>query len=197
MMIRIWLAVVGVLLLLGGYLIIDDQELRNDHSRPQVLDVVHKAKHAENPLRKMEERFSVIVRDRASLPPALVRLVLRPSGLPRRAVERAFFQKVGEFRGDVWVMIADSRVCVAQLSRATASCEGANVVYRRGIALGMFQAPKGNSKRPTGFVVVGIAPDGKKSVTLMVGTKRQRRPITQNFYAAAANVPIKVLGLAG
>jgi hypothetical protein len=152
-------------------------------------------KYGEMSYRNIEREFSSIDRDREGQSPTHLRLWERTSGLPRSAVRRAFFQKVGEFKGTVWIMITKDRICIAHLRRAGASCDRPESVYRRGIALGLFQAPKGTSEKPSGFVVVGIAPDDKRFVTLLIGQRHQRRPIHHNFYAAASAVPIKVLGL--
>lgn len=180
------------ILLLGCYLVAHGAE--NTVSPSKDMSVTY-GETSKTSLRKMEHRFGVIDRRRQDQPLPLLRLLERTSSLPHSAVRHAFVQRVGEFKGTAWIMIAPGRICIAHLARAGAACDRPGPVHRRGIAVGLFQAPKSTSKKPTGFLVAGIAPDGKNFVQLMIGKRRLRRPIHHNFYAAASAIPITVLGL--
>jgi hypothetical protein len=165
-------------------------DFRSTMDLPESVD-----RQAGMTLHHMEKLFSTI-RDRGQLQsPHALELLQRTSGLKRNEIDQANFHKVGQLNGDVWLMIARHWICIAHLKRQAAACETPRSVYTRGIALGVFQPPADVGKRATGFLVAGIAPDGKHHVTFMVGDQLQRRPIRQNFYGNAADVPIKVLRL--
>ena len=152
-------------------------------------------RHAQPSYRRMAHRFSVIGRRQQTPSLALMRLLERTSGFPQNVVARGVFQTVGKPKARVWVMIARSGICMAQLRRTAATCDVPRRVYRLGIAVGSFKAPKEAHGLPTSFVVTGIAPDNKKFVTVLVGKRHRRLPINHNFYALASAAPIKVLGL--
>lgn len=147
---------------------------------------------AKETYRLMKRRFSVLGRSDQLQAPRLLRLLRQASGLSESAVQGAFLQRVGRFAGPVWLMIARNQVCIAQQELEGAYCEKPEHVYRRGIAVATFQASK--DEELTDFAISGIAPDGKRFVTFLIGNERQRQPIHRNFYAAAAPVPIKVVG---
>jgi hypothetical protein len=141
----------------------------------------------------VERKFDVIARRRARDSRSLVRLLVSTGGVPRSAAENAHIQKVGTFKGTVWLVIARNRVCIAR--RGAVACDTLRPVLRRGLALSTFRAPKKPHEELTDFVLVGIAPDGVRAVTLLVGTKQQHRTVHNNVYAAASDAPITVIGL--
>jgi hypothetical protein len=153
--------------------------------------------HADVPVRDarraLRRGFRLWRAPGATPPAALRRKVLATLGAPAGArFEDARYVRTA--RGGIWVADAGRVTCLIQAARGAVICDATARVARRGLMLGVYSVAAGG--RPKDFLVLGIAPDGAGHARLRVGGRVRRVVVRDNAYAAGAEEPIGLAGLA-
>jgi hypothetical protein len=95
----------------------------------------------------------------------------------------------------LWVVQGRGVTCLFQAVTGAVSCSPAPSAEKQGLLLGVYKFDPSAQKRPSNFVVLGVAPDWAKVVRATVGRRRIKILIADNAYGYRAEVPIKVQGL--
>jgi hypothetical protein len=129
-----------------------------------------------------------------------------PGGVPprvRRGVQRTIDQtgspalrysagrRVRTASGEVvWLVPGRGVLCMFRETRPAFACRPATTAYRRGITLELYRTTQASSHRPTRFTVIGVAPDGVRTISARVGNRPLIIPVHNNTFDAQASRPI-------
>lgn len=92
----------------------------------------------------------------------------------------------------LWLVRGRGVVCMFDSATFAASCSTASRVVRRGLDLAMTTGVKGDGE-PTGFRIVGVAPDGATAVRLVpTGSSRRVVPVHDNTFSIRSRRPLGV-----
>jgi hypothetical protein len=72
----------------------------------------------------------------------------------------------------------------------TSACGTLARAARSGIALQTYEVPANPSEPPEDFAIVGLVPDGWRTVTVKVGAHPARVSVSRNVYSLDAKEPI-------
>jgi hypothetical protein len=93
----------------------------------------------------------------------------------------------------LWVVSGRDVICMVRAANAAVACNTMARAYRQGLLLEVSKLDKAHGRRPTKFTVLGIAPDGVKSIAAQVGKRRRRIAVIHNAFSAEARTPINVV----
>jgi hypothetical protein len=92
----------------------------------------------------------------------------------------------------IWVANSGKDTCIIQAHGGAIACEPREVLFQRGVALGVAEVGRPADRESREFAVYGIVPDQIRAIEVQVGNKRRRVPIRDNSYWLRASEPIMV-----
>jgi hypothetical protein len=180
-------AVAGALavVLLLGYLfwhpLADDQDgsAKSDPAPPQAFD-------------SAQQRNFAVLRGATQPVPGALRAELREVRNQSVRALRLNAAKYVQAGDGIWVANGRKDTCIIQAHGGAVSCVPRNVLFQRGVALGVADIGPQTDRNSREFAVYGIVPNQIKAIEVSIGNKKQRVPIRDNSYALRASEPILV-----
>jgi hypothetical protein len=121
------------------------------------------------------------------MPAPLLRKVAKTLGAQPEELQPQAAQHARTHDGAVWVLANRRAVCLARAADGSVACEQADLVRRRGMALGTGGRPDPATGKPPFFLVYGLVPDGARAVRLRIGGKRSATVrVRRNVYSLRA-----------
>lgn len=104
-------------------------------------------------------------------------------------LDTAKYVQVGD---GIWVANGRNDTCIIQAHGGALSCVPRDILFRRGVALGVAEmGPLADQKHPE-FTVYGIVPNQIRAIEVEIGSKKRLVPIRDNSYWLRASKPILV-----
>lgn len=95
----------------------------------------------------------------------------------------------------LWVANGRGETCIIQAHGGAVSCVSRATLIETGVALGVVKLGPPPDHKPQEFGVVGLVPNGVKTVVVKVGKKRRLLAVRNNSYSLRASFPIEVTRL--
>ena len=153
--------------------------------------------HSSLPVSQLKASFAILDSQPIAVPTSLLSRAESTLGAPKGTLASLEARYAGTSDGKFWILFDASVVCLIQDGKGAIACGSIADVLANGLALGVFDPPKEERKRPTNFLVLGLAPNWASEVRLRVGRDRHARvPIQGNVYSQAAPVPVTIEELA-
>lgn len=95
----------------------------------------------------------------------------------------------------LWMVPGRGVTCMFRAVSIASTCIATVDAYRYGMLLQTYKVGKAPGIRPSHFVVLGVAPDGAKTVSVKFGERTRTVPIVDNAFRVQAEAQIRVVGL--
>jgi hypothetical protein len=93
----------------------------------------------------------------------------------------------------VWVVRGKSVVCIVRDVKASIACDTSVNAARHGLVLGTYRIGPPPQRKPTQFLMLGIAPDWARAVRIKVRYGPARTvPVSKNAFSFLSKSPIRV-----
>jgi hypothetical protein len=127
---------------------------------------------------------------------AAQRRALGAVGAPPGALALDDAQLIETEQGNLWLTAGDGLVCAFETRTYALSCDLVATVLKRGLFLGTVERPAAYASNRQRFLMIGVVPDGVRSVRLRVGAgSSQRVAVRNNAVSADAREPIIIQAL--
>jgi hypothetical protein len=178
------IAIAGTLIavLLIGYMIwkpLADEQGGSATSRPASRQAFDTAQ---------QQNFTVLRGPTRPVPPALQAELrqARNRTVKTLSLNTAKYVRAGD---GIWIANGRNATCIIQAHGAAVSCEPRDVLFQRGVALGVAEIGPTTDRE---FAVYGIVPNQIRAIEVQIGKKKQLVPIRDNSYSLRASEPILV-----
>lgn len=92
----------------------------------------------------------------------------------------------------IWVTNGRNDTCIVQAHGGAVSCVPRDILFQRGVALGVAEIGPLADRKPREFAVYGIVPNQIKAIEVQIGDERRSVSIRDNSYSLRAAKPILV-----
>lgn len=92
----------------------------------------------------------------------------------------------------IWVANSRNATCIIQAHGGAVSCVPRDILFQRGVALGVAEIGPLADRKPREFAVYGIVPNQIRAIEVQIGDKKRLVPIRDNSYSLRASEPILV-----
>ena len=92
----------------------------------------------------------------------------------------------------IWVANGRSDTCIIQAHGGAVSCVPRDILFRRGVALGVAEMGPLADQKSREFTVYGIVPNQIRAIEVQIGDRKRMVPLRNNSYSLHASEPILV-----
>lgn len=92
---------------------------------------------------------------------------------------------------DLWLVEGRGVTCLFRAGVGTSTCQTTAATRQGGAQIAVSLPPRAGSSQPSGFLLVGVAPNWARAIRVLIGNQRVYVPIHHHVYEARRTNPIR------